>query len=168
MIRPLINSIVTFFLLVFLQVFVFNNIQISGYINPYFYIIFILLLPFETPGWVLIISSFLIGLMIDIFTHTLGMHAMACTFMAFIRPSVLKSFAPRDGYESGTVPRVSIFGLSWFIKYALILVFAHHLVLFYVEMFRFSDFFYTFFRVLMSTFFTTLLIVISQYFVWRK
>jgi rod shape-determining protein MreD len=168
MIRTLIYNLGTFFLLVLLQVLVFNNIQFSGFINPYFYVIFILLLPFETPGWILIISSFLLGLMIDTFTHTMGMHAAACTFMAFIRPTVLKSFAPRDGYESSTAPRILYFGLSWFLKYALILIFAHHLVLFYTEMFRFSDFFYTLFRVVLSTLFTAMLIVISQYFVLRK
>lgn len=38
-----------FVLLIFLQLFLFNNIQLSGYINPYFYILFILLLPYDTP-----------------------------------------------------------------------------------------------------------------------
>jgi rod shape-determining protein MreD len=168
MIRSLINYIISFFILIFLQILVFNNIQFSGFINPYFYVIFIILLPFETPGWLLLTTSFLLGISVDIFSHTLGMHAAACTFMAFIRPTILKSFAPRDGYEAGTMPRLSIFGLEWFAKYALILIFLHHLVLFYTEMFRFSDFFYTLLRAILSTIFTGFLVIISQYFVFRR
>jgi len=168
MIRSLVKYIISFFALIFLQILVFNNIQFSGFINPYFYVLFIILLPFETPGWLLLTTSFLLGISVDVFTHTLGMHAAACTFMAFIRPTILKTFSPRDGYESGTMPRLSIFGLEWFAKYALILIFTHHMVLFYTEMFRFSDFFYTFLRVILSTIFTGLLVVISQYFVFRR
>jgi hypothetical protein len=125
-------------------------------------------MPFETPGTVLLLTSFLLGISIDIFTHTLGIHAAACTFMAFLRPQVLKAFSPRDGYETGMLPRISFFGLTWFLKYSLILILAHHFVLFYLEMFTISDFFYTFLRVILSTLFTALLIVISQYFIFRR
>lgn len=168
MIREILNNIIAFIVLVFSQIFIFNNIQFSGLVNPYFYILFILLLPFETPGWLLLFTSFFLGLSVDIFSNTIGMHASACTFMAFVRPSVLKFFSPRDGYEPGTLPRVHYFGLAWFAKYALILILAHHMMLFYVEMFRLSDFFITFARVIFSTIFTGLLILISQYFIFRR
>jgi hypothetical protein len=168
MIRPLFKDIFKFVVLILIQFFVLNNIQFSGLINPYMYVLFILLLPFETPGWLLLSSSFLLGLSIDIFSHTLGMHAAACTFMAFLRPSVLKTFAPRDGYESGTYPRIYYYGLSWFAQYAIILVLVHHVVLFYTEMFRLSDFFFTFFRVIFSTIFSSVLIILSQYFMFRR
>ena len=168
MINVLPRNIVRFILLVLVQVFIFNNIEISGYINPYIYILFIILLPFETPAWLALVLGFLLGFSIDIFTETLGMHTAACVFMAFIRPYVLSNFAPRDGYESGSFPRIFYYGLPWFIKYATILVFAHHLVLFYLEMFSFSDFFATFLRVLLSTLFSSFLIILSQYFIFRK
>jgi rod shape-determining protein MreD len=168
MIKPYINTIFIFIVLVFLQVFVFNSIQFSGLINPYFYVIYILLLPFETPGWILLLSSFFLGFTIDTFSNTLGLHAAACTFMAVLRPSVLNSFSPRDGYEPGTLPRLSYYGFTWFLKYTLILVFVHHIVLFYFEIFRLSDFFSTMLRALLSTMFTTAIIVLSQFFVFRK
>jgi rod shape-determining protein MreD len=155
-------------MLVLLQVMIFNNIEISGYLNPYIYIIFIILLPFETPAWVCLLLGFFLGLSIDIFTETIGMHTAATVFIAYIRPYILSSFAPRDGYESGTFPRVYYYGLPWFIKYASLLVFAHHLVLFYVEMFQFQDFFSTLLRVILSSLFSITLIVVSQYFVFRK
>ena len=131
MIRPFVNTIILFILLVFLQVFIFNSIQFSNLINPYFYVIYILLLPFETPGWILLVSSFFLGFTIDSFSNTLGLHASACTFMAVIRPSVLKWFSPRDGYEPGTLPRLSYYGFGWFMKYTILLVFAHHFVIFF-------------------------------------
>ncbi|MFP4058868.1 MAG: rod shape-determining protein MreD [Bacteroidales bacterium] len=168
MIKVLPRNMLRFVLLVFFQVLVLNNIQLGGYINPYLYILFILLLPFETPPWMLLLTGFLLGLTIDLFVHTPGVHTIATLFMAFSRPYVLDLFAPREGYETGTFPRLYYYGLEWFLKYTLILVFAHHLVLFYVEVFRFSDFFSTFLRVILSTFFSTILVVISQYFVFRK
>ncbi len=168
MIRLILKNILLFFLIIFLQVFAFDKIQLGGFINPYFYVIFILLLPFETSGWVLLFSSFFLGLSIDLFSQTLGMHASACTLMAFLRPTVLKAFSPKDGYELGTSPRILFYGLNWFVKYAMVLILVHHFVLFYIEMFRFSDFFYTLFRVILSSLFTGLLIVLSQFFIFRR
>ncbi len=168
MIKVLPRNIIRFFILVLAQVLVFNNIEISGYINPYVYILFIILLPFETPQWLALILGFLLGFSIDIFSETLGMHTAATVFMAFIRPYVLSYFAPRDGYESGSFPRIFYYGLPWFVKYATLLVLAHHMVLFFLEMFSFTDFFTTFFRIIVSTVFSSLLIVVSQYFIFRK
>ncbi len=168
MIRRQINHIILFVLLIFLQVIFFNNIQFSFLIVPYFYVLFVLLLPFETPGWLLLLSSFLLGIIIDLFSNTLGIHAFATTFVAYVRPAILKSFAPRDGYEPGTMPRISYYGFYWFLKYTIVMVLIHHTVLFYIEMFKLTDFFYTLLRVILSTIFTSVFIVISQYFIMRK
>lgn len=168
MIDRLPRNIFRFLALLLVQVLIFNNIEIGGYINPYIYILFIILLPFETPAWITLSLAFLMGLLVDIFSETLGMHTSATVFMAFLRPYILSYFAPRDGYESGSYPRVFYYGLPWFIKYATLMVFAHHLFLFYVEMFKFQDFFVTLLRVILSTLFSSILIIISQYFVFRK
>ncbi len=159
---------VRFVILVAIQILIFNNIQLSGYINPYIYILFILLLPFETPGWLLLILGFLLGISIDIFSDTLGMHTIATTLMAFLRPFVLEIIAPRDGYESGSNPRISFFGLSWFFRYAAILTVIHHFVLFYIEIFHFGGFFSTLLRVILSSAVTLFVIIISQFFVYRQ
>jgi rod shape-determining protein MreD len=148
--------------LVLLQVLILNNIELSGFINPYFYIMFILLLPFETPKWLLLVSSFALGLSIDLFSHTLGMHAFACVLVAYIRPYLLKVIAPREGYDAGTTPGVKNFGLDWFMKYAVILVFAHHFTLFFIETFKFHQFFATLLRVILSSIFTLIIIFLSQ------
>jgi hypothetical protein len=96
------------------------------------------------------------------------MHAAATLVMAFLRPWVLEMSAPRDGYEPGTYPRLYYYGFQWFFRYTAILVFVHHFILFYVEVFRFSEFFSTLLRVLLSSLFSLILIMLSQYFIFRK
>lgn len=161
-------GIVRFIILILLQVLLLNNIQLNGYINPYLYVLFIIVLPFETPGWLGLILAFAMGISVDLFSHTPGVHASATVFMMAIRPVILEVFAPREGYEANSEPRIQYYGFSWFIKYAFMMVFAHHLFLFYIEVFKFSDFFGTLLRVILSTIFTVILVVLSQYFYKRK
>ena len=168
MIKLLRRNIVRFVVLVLVQVLIFNNIEVGGYMIPYVYILFILLLPFETPGWITLMLAIMLGFAVDIFNESLGMHTAATVFMAFLRPYVLSYFAPREGYETGSFPRVFYYGFPWFIKYTVLLVVSHHLLLFYIEMFSFNDFFPTLLRVILSTLFSTALIVVSQFFVFRK
>ncbi len=168
MINLLPRNIARFIILITVQLLVFNSIQFSGYINPYIYVLFILLLPFETPKWLLLTTAFLLGFIMDIFSDTPGMHTAATVFMAFLRPYVLSLISPREGYESGTFPSVFYYGVNWFTRYALILIFAHHFVLFYIEIFRFGNFFSTFFRVILSTVMSLIFIVLSQFFVYRR
>lgn len=164
----LIRNILRLIILVLFQVLVLNNVQVSGYINPYMYVLFILLLPFETPPWLLLVSGFVLGLSVDLFSNTPGMHTSATVFMAFLRPYVLRWIASFNKYESGTYPRLYYYGFNWFLKYSLILVFLHHLFIFYAEVFRISYFFHTLLRVILSTFFSVFLIVLSQFFIFRK
>ncbi len=168
MIALYIHNIIRFVLVILIQIFVFDNIRLGGYLNPYFYVIFILLLPFETPKWILLVTGFFLGFCVDIFYNTYGMHAASTVLMAFFRPLILKAFSPRDGYETGTFPRIFYFGLEWFLKYSLLLILIHHSFLFFIEVFRFAEFFHTFTRVTGSTLLTTFLVVISQYFIFRK
>lgn len=168
MLNEIIRNIIRYILLVAVQVWIINNIELGRFINPFLYVLFIIILPFETPKWLVLLSAFLIGITMDMFSDTGGMHAAACVFMGYIRPGVLKLFSPRDGYEFGTQPTVQYLGVPWFLSYAGILVVSHHLILFYVEVFRFSEFFSTFFRVIVSSFFTLFLVIVTQYLVYRK
>ena len=102
------------------------------------------------------------------FYDTAGMHAAACVLMAYARPAILKLFSPRDGYEFGTQPTIQYLGIPWFLSYAGILIVLHHFILFYLEIFRLQEFFSTFLRVIVSSIFTLLLVVISQYLFQRK
>jgi len=157
-----------FIVLVLLQVLLLNHIQISGLINPYMYILFILLLPFDTPKFLLLVSGFLLGLTIDTFTNTPGMHASATTFLAFIRPGVINLISSRDVFELNVPPRIGTLGFNWFFKYCLSLVLIHHFILFYVEAFTLHGFFITFSRSILSAIFTVVLIIISQYLIYKE
>jgi rod shape-determining protein MreD len=163
MINSILRYSLIFFLLIFLQILLFNNIEFSGYVNPYIYIMFILLLPVEIPSWLLLILSFFTGLVIDIFCGSPGMHTSATVLAGFVRPYVLRLISPRDGYEPGTDPSMMIYGFRWFLFYTLIIVFIHHFTLFYLEVFRFTDFFRTFLRVILSSLFSIAFILLLEY-----
>ncbi|MGQ8338437.1 rod shape-determining protein MreD [Sunxiuqinia sp. A32] len=156
-----------FIILVVIQVILLNNIQFSGYVNPYMYVLFILLLPFETPRYLILILGFLLGLVIDVFSNTPGIHASATTFLAFLRPQVISLISSRDSIEVDSSPRVKSMGMRWFWRYALILVFGHHLFLFFIEVFTFSGFIHTLLRSLLSTGFTFIIILISQFLMFK-
>ena len=127
-INILLRNITRFIALVLIQVFIFNNIHLTGFgVIPIIYILYIILLPFETPKWLVMILAFLIGFSIDIFSDTLGLNAAASVLIAFIRPVILNYLAPRDGYEIGSFPRVYYLGINWFLKYASSLVLIHQL-----------------------------------------
>ena len=157
------KNILRFVLLVVLQVMVLNQINLVGFLNPYVYVLFILLLPFETPPWLLLFAGFGLGLAIDIFTNSWGLHTAASTFMAFSRPGVLRLITSKKEYEPGLKPGIRDLGLNWFLTYATSLIFLHHLALFFLESFRFSEFFPTLFRVVLNTILTLGLCVLLQY-----
>jgi rod shape-determining protein MreD len=164
----MINSILRFglifILLLLLQVLLFNNIQFSGYVNPYVYIMFILLLPIEIPSWLLLLLSFATGLIVDFFSGSPGMHTSATVLTGFVRPYVLRIVSPRDGYESGSDPSMMIYGFRWFFAYTLLIVLVHHTTLFYLEVFRLADFFRTMLRVLLSTLFSMTFILLIEFY----
>lgn len=164
----LARNIFRFVVLILFQVLVMDNVMINGYMIPYIYILFILLMPFETPRWVQLLSGFALGLAMDLFSGTLGMHAAASVLAAFARLYLLDLLAPRDGYEPETFPRIHYYGFLWFLKYTALIVVIHHLALFYLEVFQLKHFFSTLLRVILSSILTTSTIVLSQYFVFRK
>jgi rod shape-determining protein MreD len=164
MINSFIRFGLIFILLILFQVLLFNNIQFSGYVNPYIYIMFILLLPIEIPSWLMLLLSFFTGLMIDFFSGSHGMHTSATVLAGFVRPYVLRLVAPRDGYESGPDPSMIIYGFRWFLTYALLIVLVHHTALFYLEVFRFADFFRTLLRVLFSSVFSVAFILLIEFY----
>jgi len=168
MIKNIMKYGLLFAICILMQVLIFDRIYFSGYVNIYFYVLFILLLPIPTSKSLGMIMAFFIGISIDMFTNTPGMHASASVFMAFLRPTILRFLAPIDGYETGMEARLSILGIGWFIRYAFVLIIAHHTVLLYLEAFNSSLFFFTFLKVLLSSFATLFIIVLSQFLIYRK
>jgi len=162
------KNIIRFIFLVLFQVMILNHINLSGFINPYLYVYFILLLPFITPKWLLLVSAFLIGIAVDFFSNTIGINAAASVMMAFARPFVIKAISTGTEYEIGERPSLKNQDIKWFVYYCLILILIHHFVLFYLEVFRFREFLTTFIRVILSTAFTFLLVMLSEYLFYRR
>ncbi|AXP81265.1 hypothetical protein CJ739_2184 [Mariniflexile rhizosphaerae] len=150
--------ITRFISLVFLQVVLFSNINFSGYINPFVYIMFIALFPVKNNRFIIIFLSFFLGLTIDLFSDTGGIHAAACVFIAYIRPVILK-FSFGVIYEHQTIKFNTVeFGEK--LTYLTILTFLHHFVLFFLEMFSVSKIILVLQKTLFSSIFTILLILI--------
>jgi hypothetical protein len=126
-------------------------------------VLIIILLPFEFSRLSVLFVSFFVGVCIDYFYDSSGLHASACTIMGFSRYYILKFISPRDGYDLGVKPTVNDMGLAWFLSYAGLLILVHHLFFFYLEVFRFNEFFRTFFRVFLSSIGTFVLIYLIQF-----
>ena len=151
-------------LVLLLQILILNNIQLSGYVNPYIYVMIIMLLPLDFPQWLLLFISFITGFIIDVSSGTLGIHSAATVLAGFSRPFILTSMAPRDGYEQGSSPSMQFYGLRWFALYSFWMILIHHFALFYLEVFRFTDFFKTLLRVLISTGFSFIFVMLTEYY----
>ena len=151
-----------FLLILFIQVAILNNIELHSVIHPYIYPLFILLLPETTPKWLVLILAFFLGLVMDLFANTPGLHASACVFLAFIRPLVLRKLAPTSRYKFGSTLSIKERGWQWILIYSFVGVFAHHIFYFFVEVFSFEHLLLTLSRIFISTLLTLLLIMIYQ------
>lgn len=162
------NNFLRFFVLVFLQVFVLKNTPLYNLAAPYLYILFILLLPFNIPNLALFALSFLLGITIDAFYDTPGLHAASCILVAFVRVVFMSVTVERDDRVTADEPSLSRMGFRWFFLYTLFLTLIHHFFLFTLETFRFEGFQYTLLRVAFSSVFTVILMLISGLLFYRR
>ncbi|AUP78763.1 rod shape-determining protein MreD [Flavivirga eckloniae] len=149
-----INSI-RFVVLILIQVLMLNNINFFGYINPYPYILFIILFPVKSNRALIILSGFLLGLIIDMFLDSGGIHAAACVFIAYVRPVVLK-FSFGTMYEHHNI-KFSVVEFGSKITYITLLVILHHIILFSLEIFSLPRIIFVLQKTLFSSIFTILL-----------
>ncbi|WP_372918581.1 rod shape-determining protein MreD [Salegentibacter sp.] len=155
----IISNIVRFVGLVLLQVLVLSNINFLGYINPYLYVLFILLYPFNSNQTLFLILSFLLGLSIDIFEDSGGIHAAACLIAAFVRPTLLR-FSFGVSYDHQNI-KLSATPFGARLTYIFIMVLIHHLVLFSLEMFSLTHIILILKKTLFSSIFTGILVILS-------
>ena len=158
-----LQNILRFIFLILLQVFILDNIQFMGYINPMIYVLFILSLPVRFPKWALLILAFIMGLIIDVFSNTAGIHSFALVFAAFLRTPVINIFTSLDEGANPT-PSFHTFGVSAYVKYVVILVLIHHFILFFIESFSFLHLTLLIPKIIISSTVTILLILGLQSF----
>ena len=155
--------ILRFILLVLLQVLVINNIRLGGYVHPSIYILFIMLLPINIPGWQLLLLGFALGFSVDLFTGTPGLHAGATTLMAFCRPHIIKLVSGTQKFENIHEPNLNQLDGMWFLRYVLCMTLVHHFWLFLLESFSFHLIGQVLLRILLSVPVSVFLIMMILY-----
>lgn len=160
-------NIVRWFILLLIQILLLRNLSFYNIATPFVYILFLLLLPFGIPNLLLYLIAFITGLTLDAFYDTLGVHTAACVALAFVRILFISVTINRDGFDEPE-PTLGNMGIKWFIIYALLCTFAHHLALFFLETFRLSEFAYTLLRCLFSGIFTLFMIVLIEFIFYNR
>ncbi|MEZ7500002.1 rod shape-determining protein MreD [Flavobacterium sp. Arc3] len=157
----LLVNIFRFILLLAVQIVIFNNMNFLGFIMPLPYMLFIILYPVNGNRTGLLLSSFLLGLTMDVFSNSGGVHATACLTLAYLRPSIFK-FSFGISYEYQTIKLNDVLTPERF-SFILISVIIHHFTLFILEAFQVSFFWDILIRTLLSTVFTIISCIIIIY-----
>ena len=157
--RDNILHIFQFFLLLFLQSFLLNNINLFGFINPNLYLLFIIIYRLDGNPTLLIIIGFVMGLLLDLLTQGSGGHTIATLTIAFLRLSIIK-FSFGVNYD---VPMGMIKGslLRQRLLYFMLMVVIHHLVLYSIVYFSFDNIIMILKNTLFTSFFTFIMVFIS-------
>ena len=139
--KALLPNIVRFVALVLFQGLILRRLELTGglwdYIHPMVYPLFIIMLPIRMPSTLVILLGFAVGMIMDVFYASLGIHAAATVFLGFIRKTVINAMEPRGGYNLNDTPTRSSLGMRWWITYVAILMGIHQFFYFSVEAFTF-------------------------------
>ncbi len=165
--KLIILNVLRWFILIFIQVFLLRNMAFYNLSTPFIYILFIMLLPFGTPNLLLYLLAFFTGLTMDAFYDTLGVHTSACVMLAFVRILFISITVTRDSFDEPE-PTLGNMGFKWFILFAITCILSHHLVVFLLEAFKFSEIGYTLTRCLFSSLFSLGLIVLAETIFYNK
>ena len=155
-----------------LQVFLFDNLTISIYLNPLVYIVFIALLPLDTPPaavlggglalgapLLLLTLGLLMGVTMDVFMGTAGINTIATLLIAFLRPTLAGMICGRDNVREGGIPSSARLGERKLITYLVALTLVHHAVFFSLEALSWTHALHTLLRIVVST-------AVSAGFIW--
>lgn len=153
--------------LLIIQLTILDNIQLHSYIYINIYILAIYILPYKLKKASILIFGFLLGFIIDIANDTMGIHAAATTFIAFLRPRLLMLTSNREQIED-IQGKQKISSFSWFFKYILISTFAFNIVLIMVETFTFSNFITTLLRIIFSSLVSCFFILLYYFIALKK
>jgi hypothetical protein len=157
------QQIILFIVYLLYQGMILQNVVVYHTAFCYLYVLYLILLPVEANPMILMAAGFLMGFAVDLFYESIGLHAFASVTIMYVRNYWLNSLTPQGGYDSNSVPSVAMNGVQWFLIYAVPLIFLHHALLFFMEVGGFGMFWYTLWKVLTSTIFTTVVILIAQF-----
>jgi rod shape-determining protein MreD len=150
-----------FILLLAAQIAIFNNMNLFGFVTPFPYLLFILLFPVNGNKYSLLLASFFLGIIMDLFLNSGGVHTASCLILAYFRPLIFK-FSFGLSYEYQTVKINDSLSPERF-SFILLSVVIHHFSLFILEIFAFDYLLSIISRTLLSTLFTLLISIIIIY-----
>ena len=157
----MLSNIARFFLLLAAQILLFNNLSFFGYLNPFPYVLFILLFPVNGNKFSLLLASFSIGIIMDMFCNSGGVHAAACVTLAYLRPNFFR-FSFGVSYEYQTI-RINDKLTPERFSFILTTIVTHHTILFILETFRINFVFDMLFKIILSSIFTISLVILMIY-----
>lgn len=155
-------------LFVLAQGLIFGQLDFGYGIHPMIYPLFIILLPFEINIILLLFLAFATGIGVDFFMNTFGLHASSAVLIAYLRPTIYRYFAPRDGYDILKSPTISDLGFSWFMKVAFTIVFLHHTWFFILEYFKWSAWKEIISSILLSSIVSLIIFILIQISFFKK
>lgn len=160
----LVKNIIRFILFILVQVFVLNQIPpLHHLINPYIYFLFILWLPFKIGRRSLMFAALALGLTLDFFTKTPGLHAASCLLIAYLRPFLINILITQEGAEANyESPSIQSMGFASYFTYVAVLTFIHHAFLFLLEALQFAGLWYFLGKTLLCSAISLFLILITE------
>ena len=141
------------------QVLVLNHIHLFGYAVPLLYIYFVISFRRNYPRWAILVWSFLLGLGVDVSSHTPGLAAASMTLMGLLQPYALELFVQRDSNDD-LQPAICNLGPTRYLSYAAMLTGGYCLVFFTLESFTFFNWLHWLLSVTTSTALTLLLVMV--------
>lgn len=153
-----IENIIRFVVLFLLQVLLFNNISILGYCLPFVFVLFLIALPTTLPRWIELVIGFFSGLLLDIFSNTLGVQMAACTLISYVRPLLIRSMIQDNDRLLGTLSSATL-GIQAYWRIVVILVVLHHSMMFFLVEFSFTNWWITLIQIVFSSLISILLIL---------
>ena len=151
-----------FFVYLLVQVLLLKNLVLFGVAFCFLYVLYILLLPSEIKTPTLLVIAFVLGLVIDFFYDTLGMHAASLLVIAFLRNSWIKRLTPTGGYDDDIQPTLLNMGMGWFVYYAFPMFLLHAGIFFYIESLGTELFFPVVQKIIASAIFVFIMSIIVQ------
>jgi len=160
--KIILINIFRWLVLLFVQIFLLRNMAFYNLSTPFIYVLFILVLPFNIPNLLLYVIAFITGLTLDAFYDTLGVHTSACIALAFVRILFISVSLNREAIDEPE-PSLGNMGFRWFSLYAVLCIFVHHFVLFFLEAFKLTSLSYTLGRTLLSVVFTLFTVLLVEF-----
>ncbi len=141
-----------------LQVLLFDQLQLWGACHPYIYILCLLMMPITLPHNVDMLIGALVGLVMDVFCNSLGVHTAACILVMFIRPYLIGALVNDKDRLNEQISLRSI-GMEAILRYVVIMVIIHHLMVFALAAWSWSHIGFVLLETLVSSLVTILIII---------